>query len=263
MSESEDRSRSSDGDGAGNGGGSRARRVVPITEGHTLFGRTVYVVLWVLCRTLGITLFGFRARFAEPLPDRGGLVVLSSHQSHLDPLLLGLACDRRLSSLARSSLFYFKPFGIVIAALDAVPIDRNASIVAAMKAVIARLKMGRAVTVFPEGSRTFTGQLAEFKPGFGLIAKRAEVPIVPVAIVGAFECWPRTRSFPRPGRIRVEFGRVISAAEVAALSERELVELCEARIRELDTKARLALGGRWADSARASLQQPGSHQAGA
>jgi 1-acyl-sn-glycerol-3-phosphate acyltransferase len=227
----------------------RDRRVVPIIEGHTLFGRALYAVLWVLSRTLGVALLGFRARFAEPLPERGGLLMLSSHQSHLDPLLLGLACDRRLSSLARSSLFHFKPFGAVIAALDAVPIDRNASMVAAMKAVIARLEAGRVVTIFPEGARTFTGQLAEFKPGFGLIAKRARVPIVPVAIVGAFECWPRTRSVPRPGRIRLEFGEIIPAAEVAALSERELFDLCVARIHDLDARARLALGGHWADSA--------------
>ena len=213
------------------------------TKGQTPFGRVLYAVLWVLSRTLAVTLLGFRVRFAEPLPEKGGLLVLSSHQSHLDPLLLGLSCDRRLSSLARNTLFNFKPFGAVITALDAVPIDRNASMVAAMKAVIARLKAGRAVSVFAEGSRTFNGQLAEIKPGFGLIAKRAGVPIVPVAIVGAFECWPRTRLFPRPGRIRLEFGRIIPAAEVAVLSERELFDLCVARIRELDARARAALAG--------------------
>ena len=76
--------------------------------GHHGFGRWLYDVLWVLCRTLAISLFGFRVRFAEPLPPRGGLLVLSSHQSHLDPLLLGLATDRRLSSLARSSLYRFR-----------------------------------------------------------------------------------------------------------------------------------------------------------
>jgi 1-acyl-sn-glycerol-3-phosphate acyltransferase len=221
----------------------RRRKEPAIPAGRSLFGRILYAVLWVLCRTLGVTLFGIRVRFAEPLPARGGLLVLSSHQSHLDPLLLGLACDRPLSSLARSSLFHFGPFGAVISALDAVPIDRNASMVAAMRAVIARLKAGKAVTVFPEGSRTADGRLGEFKPGFALMAKRAGVPIAPVAIVGAYECWPRSRRLPRPGRIRLEFGKVITADEVAALAEPQLFELCVTRIRDLDALARATRSG--------------------
>ena len=206
--------------------------------GHSLFGRGLYAVLWVLSRTLGIAMFGFRCRFAERLPRRGGLLVLSSHQSHLDPLLLGLATDRRLSSLARSSLYRFKPFGAVITALDAVPIDRQASSVAAMKAVIRRLQAGAAVIIFPEGTRTATGRLGACQGGFALIAKRAGVPIVPVAIVGAFECWPRTRPFPRPGRVRLEFGRLLWPDEIAAMDERALVAECAGRLEALDAKAR-------------------------
>jgi 1-acyl-sn-glycerol-3-phosphate acyltransferase len=185
--------------------------------------------------------FGVRTRFAEPLPERGGLIMLSSHQSHLDPLLLGLACDRRLSSLARSSLYAFKPFGFIITALDAVPIDRNASAVAAMKTVIKRLEDGAAVIIFPEGTRTATGRLGEIKSGFALIAKKAKVPIVPVAIVGAWECWPKTRLLPRPGRIRLEFGRVIRPEEIATLDDRTLVAECTQQLTELDTQARSVL----------------------
>ncbi len=210
--------------------------------GHSRAGRILYTILWGLSRIFGVTVFGYRHRFAEPLPPTGGLLILSSHQSHLDPLLLGLACDRRLSSLARSSLFHFRPFGVIITLLDAVPIDRNASMVTAMKGIIARLKAGAAVTIFPEGSRTFDGQLGEFKAGFSMIAKRANVPIMPVAIVGAFECWPRTRRFPRPGRIRLEFGRIISAEDVARLDDRALFEECVRRIQECDARARTVLG---------------------
>ena len=211
--------------------------------GHSLFGRWLYSTLWILCRTLGVSVFGFRVRFAEPLPRSGGLVVLSSHQSHLDPLLLGLATDRRLSSLARSSLYTFKPFGAVITALDAVPINREASTVQAMKTVIDRLRKGAAVIIFPEGSRTWDGRLGEFKGGFTLLAKKAGVPIVPVAIVGAYECWPRTRRFPRPGRIRLEFGRVIAASEVESLGDRELFDRCVAEITALDAQARSLRSG--------------------
>ena len=206
--------------------------------GHTLFGRCLYAVLWVLSRTLGITVLGFRCRFAEPLPRRGGLLVLSSHQSHLDPLLLGLATDRRLSSLARSSLYRCKPFGAVITARVAVPIDREASSGAAMKAVIRRLEAGAAVIIFPEGTRTATGRLGECKSGFALIAKRAGVPIVPVAIVGAFECWPRMRLLPRPGRVRLEFGRLLRPDEIAGMDERTIVAECARRLEQLDATAR-------------------------
>ena len=210
----------------------------PRPRGHSTFGRWLYSSLWILCRALGISVFGVRARFAEPLPATGGLIVLSSHQSHLDPLLLGLACNRRLSSLARSSLYRFKPFGFVITALDAVPIDREASAVAAMKTVIKRLEDGAAVIIFPEGTRTPTGGLGEIKSGFALLAKRARVPIVPVAIVGAWECWPRTRLVPRPGRIRLEFGRLLRPEEIAEMDERTLLAECTSRLEELDAAAR-------------------------
>jgi 1-acyl-sn-glycerol-3-phosphate acyltransferase len=225
-----------------------AARTGASAGGHHGWGRLLYDVLWVLCRTLAVAVFGFRVRFAEPLPDEGGLLVLSSHQSHLDPLLLGLAARRRLSSLARSSLYGFKPFAAVITALDAVPIDREGSMIKAMKAVIERLEHGAAVTIFPEGARTHDGQLGEFKSGFALIAKKAGVPIVPVAIVGAYECWPRTRVLPRPGRIRLEFGRVIRADEIAALDERAIVDRCTRELHALDAAARGLRDGRGAGS---------------
>lgn len=203
----------------------------------------LYDLLWVLCRTLAVSVLGFRLGRAEPLPSSGGLLVLSSHQSHLDPLLLGLATQRRLSSLARSSLFRFGPFGRVITALDAIPINREASTVQAMKMVISRLRNGAAVIVFPEGTRTANGQLGEIKSGFAILAKRSRVPIVPVAIVGAYECWPRSRLLPRPGRIRLEFGPVITAAEVAELGERELVKRCVDSLQTLDQQARRLRSG--------------------
>ena len=191
-----------------------------------------------------MALFGVRVGCDEPLPSAGGVLVLSTHQSHLDPLVLGLATNRRLSSMARSSLYRFKPFGFVITALDAVPIDRAGSAVAAMKVVIKRLQDGAAVIIFPEGTRTHDGRMGEIKSGFAILAKKARVPIAPVAIVGAYECWPRSRLFPRPGRIRVEFGRVLSVDEVAALDEQTLVAECTRRLEALDARGRAARAGR-------------------
>ena len=224
---------------------------------HTTFGRWLYTLLWVLCRTFAVSLLGFRVRFAERPPREGGVLVLSTHQSHLDPLLLGLSLDRRISSLARASLFAFGPFGRVITALDAIPIDREGSAVAAMKAVIARLKAGAAVIVFPEGTRTATGRLGVIKPGFAVLAKRSAVPILPVAIVGAFECWPRTALLPRPGRIRLEYGLMVTVEEVAALDDRALTEVCVERLERLDALARATRAGRPAETI--SRSAPSGH----
>lgn len=210
---------------------------------HSPAGRCLYAVLWVLSRTLAVSLLGFRARFARPVPSTGGLLVLSSHQSHLDPLLVGLALDRRISSLARSSLYAFGPFGAAIRALDAVPIDRSASMVQALKAVIARLDRGAAVLIFPEGTRTADGRLGEIKAGFSLMARKAGVPILPVAIVGAFECWPRSRLLPRPGRVRLEFGAPIPPEALAGLDDRAVTALCTERLHALDATARRMLAG--------------------
>ena len=208
-----------------------------------LHERLFYDTLWVLCRTLGVALLGIRFRFAEPLPVSGGLLVLSSHQSLLDPLILGLVSPRRLASLARSSLFRWRPFAAVISALDAVPIDRDASQVATMKAVIRKLQQGAAMVIYPEGTRTSDGTLGEVKGGFALIAKRAGVPILPAVIVGAWECWPRTRSYPLPGRVRVEFGEIISTEQIAAMDDAALVAEVRKRLAALDRQARRVRDG--------------------
>jgi hypothetical protein len=65
-----------------------------------------------------------------------------------------------------------------------------------------------------------------------------------VAIVGAYECWPRSRRFPRPGRVRLEFGRVTTPAEVAAVDDATLTAALTAQLHELDAAARAARAGR-------------------
>jgi 1-acyl-sn-glycerol-3-phosphate acyltransferase len=159
--------------------------------------------------------------------------------------------------MARSTLYRFKPFGFVITALDAVPVDREASALAGMKAVIERLRRGAAVIIFPEGTRSSTGRLGEIKGGFSILARRAGVPIVPVAIVGAYECWPRSRRFPRPGRIRLEFGRVITPAEIATLDDATLTAEATRLLHELDAAARAARAGRPFTAPSGSRPGPG------
>ena len=101
-----------------------------------------------------------------------------------------------------------------------------------------RLKRGELVLLFPEGTRTNDGEVQAIKPGFCALARRAEVPLVPVAVDGAFDAWPRQRSFPRPAVIHVQFGEPILPAQVKLLSDEQLVREVESRIRACHARAR-------------------------
>jgi 1-acyl-sn-glycerol-3-phosphate acyltransferase len=88
------------------------------------------------------------------------------------------------------------------------------------------------VLIFPEGTRTRDGEVAAFRPGFTVLAARSGAWILPVAIEGAFEAWPRWRRLPQRGTIHVQYGEPISPQEITGRDERELVAEVERRVRQ-------------------------------
>jgi 1-acyl-sn-glycerol-3-phosphate acyltransferase len=158
----------------------------------------------------------------------GPVLLVANHQSHLDPVLIGLACPRQLKFLARVGLFFW-PFSWWIRALGAVKIDRESAL-GGIKTALKLLKDGNAVAVFPEGSRTFDGLIHEFLPGFCVLARRSGATIVPVAIDGAFAAMPRGSILVRPARITLAFTPRITPNEYGMLSDAELIDLVTERL---------------------------------
>ena len=200
--------------------------------------RLWYGFLHVVCRLLATLLFQVRVRGRERAPRYGGVLVLSNHQSYFDPVLVGLACDRQLNYLARSTLFGFAPLRLLIQSLDAIPIDREGIGLAGLKETLRRLKRGELVLIFPEGTRTRDGEMSPLKPGFSALAKRAGVPLLPVGIDGAYQAWPRRQLLPGASTIHIQFGEPLSADAAAAYDDRQLVDEIERRIRECHRRAR-------------------------
>ena len=120
----------------------------------------------------------------------------------------------------------------LIKSLDAIPIDRDGLGLNGLKESLRRLKRGEMVLIFPEGTRSRDGDVADFRPGFTVLAARAKAWILPVAIEGAFAAWPRWQKLPGLGRIHVHYGDPISPEEVVAREERELVAEVQRRVRE-------------------------------
>jgi 1-acyl-sn-glycerol-3-phosphate acyltransferase len=205
---------------------------------RSLAKRLLYDAIHCSCRLSATALFHIRCSGREYEPREGGALVLSNHQSLFDPLIVGLTLNRRMSPLARDTLFRFAPFAWLIRSLEAIPIDREGSGLAGLKEMLRRLKAGQIVLIFPEGTRTLDGEVATIKPGFSALAKRAKVPLLPMGIDGAYQAWPRTQLLPGLATIHIHVGEPISPEEAQAASERDLVAEVQQRIHRCHQLAR-------------------------
>lgn len=174
---------------------------------------------------------GIRATGRENVPKSGGVLLISNHLSHLDVFVLGLLLPRTLNYVARSTLF--KPvLGPLIRSLGGFPIQREGMGASGLKETLRRLRDGKIVTFFPEGTRSRDGELQPLKPGVSALAERGRVPIVPAGLAGTFESWPRNRSFPWPHPIRIHYGRAIQPEELAGLDAEAITALLHQRLGE-------------------------------
>ncbi|MDG2381025.1 MAG: lysophospholipid acyltransferase family protein [Pirellulaceae bacterium] len=201
-----------------------------MAQSKSFLQRITYKLTQLSARLAGVIWFQLRCEGRDQIPMSGGVLVCSNHQSYLDPVLIGLACDRRLNYLARDTLFDSKMLGWLIRWYDAIPIQRDGFGLSGIKETLKRLKREEMVLIFPEGTRTLSGQIGPLKPGFCSLARRGTVALLPVAIAGAFEAWPRGQRLPGRSQIHIQFGSPISPEEIAKLSDDQLVKCLQTRI---------------------------------
>ncbi len=151
-------------------------------------------------------LFRLEVRGREHVPSTGPLLLVSNHVSVLDPPLVGGAAPRELHFMAKEELFRIPLFGRLIDALNARPVKRDGSDSRALKTALRLLAEGRALLVFPEGTRGVEGRLGEGKAGVGMLAVMSGAPVVPVHVSGSGRALPAGRTVPRPAKVRVRFG---------------------------------------------------------
>ncbi len=209
---------------------------------HSYGGGAWYRLARWGCQVFCIFFFRFRAYGTKNVPERGGFILAGNHQSYLDPIFCGVALRRHLHFVARDSLFRNRFFALLIRSLNAIPVKRDKPDVSSIKTVIARLKQGNGVCLFPEATRTSDGRIRAFKPGFGLLCRQAEVPVVPVLIDGAFECWPRHKKIFSPAPVAVCYGQAITVEQAKNMSDRELAEVVTCRLRQMQDICRLKHG---------------------
>ena len=164
------------------------------------FGRTLawlYGRLFLRVRVSGV----------ENIPTEGGLIVASNHISYFDPPVMGSFVPRELHFFAKHTLFSVPLLGFLIRRTNAIPVRRGSIDRAALEQADRIVSAGKALVLFPEGTRSRTGELRSPKSGVGILAHRTGCPVVPVYVQGLNTAW---RCFFGRARARIVYGEPLS-----------------------------------------------------
>jgi len=196
------------------------------------------IVWWTLRAILYVWFrmtYRFQAWGGDNIPNSGPVLLLSNHQSFFDPIIVGLGINRRrFYAMARSGLFNNWFFSALIRTLNAIPVERGESDIAAMRKCLEALDLNHALLIFPEGTRTDNGTTKHFATGTMLLIKRSKADVVPVAIEGAYHVWSKTRKYPKlTGRIGVMYGRPLAAKDLIALEPAEALQKIQDQVEQM------------------------------
>ena len=170
---------------------------------QSVFGATtsVFMNTWLRVECFGL----------ENVPKTGAYILSANHCSHLDSVAIREVLGKRAAGLhvmgakdyffdTRLKSWFFTTF------LNALPFDREENAAQSLAACKTVLETGRAILLFPEGTRSVSGELQTFKPGIGVLAIELDFPVIPIYLRGTFESLPKGRSLPRPSRVEVRIG---------------------------------------------------------
>ncbi|MBL8059481.1 MAG: 1-acyl-sn-glycerol-3-phosphate acyltransferase [Chthonomonas sp.] len=172
-------------------------------------------VRWFV-RSVVLNILGpVRVMNEENEPLVGPVIVAPIHLSYLDPPLVACCMRRAITFMAKEELF--KPgLGALIRSLGAFPVQRGAGDTEAIRIALKLLEEGRAVLLFPEGTRGDGVKMGKLTAGVAMLARRTGARVFPIGIRGCEKVWPRHQKWPRRSPITVVFGAPMTYAEVVA-----------------------------------------------
>jgi long-chain acyl-CoA synthetase len=167
--------------------------------------------------------FHLKVSGLEKLPESGPYILSSNHQSYIDPLILACLMPwdifGRLFAVGTSDIFGKGFMRRLARSIKVVVTDPDANLIPAMRAGSFGLRHGLVLILYPEGERSIDGSPKVFKKGAAILSIHLQVPIVPVAIEGFYDAWPRTKFFQRFAPLKMTFGDPIMPPPESAASE--------------------------------------------
>lgn len=174
-----------------------------------------YRVLVAIIRPILHIIFPHRVTGAENIPEDGAVLLCSNHVSMIDPVFLACKAKREIRFLAKKELTHNKLMGFLIDRLRAVPVERGASDMAAMRTCMGVLKEGSVLGVFPQGHRYKKDENREIQSGAAIMALRTRVPVIPVHISSPVKAFRFTK---------IEVGKPLELSDIARLDAPSIAE---------------------------------------
>jgi 1-acyl-sn-glycerol-3-phosphate acyltransferase len=160
------------------------------------------------------TFYDYTQSGIEYIPCSGPVIFAANHVSFYDPPAIGACLQRQINYFARDTLFKGL-FGKALVEIGTIPVARENAEVKSLKAIFKSLKAGGAVAIYPEGTRSPDGKLAEPKPGAGMIAAKSKANVIPTRLFGTYEAYGRNAKLPKlGGHIHIAYGEPMSVADI-------------------------------------------------
>jgi 1-acyl-sn-glycerol-3-phosphate acyltransferase len=165
----------------------------------------------------------------ENIPAEGGVLLCANHIDNLDPPVVGITAPRPVHFMAKDELFSVPLLGKIVPHLNAFPVKRGMSDREALRKGLAILKDGKVLGLFPEGTRSKTGEMGKGLAGAGFFALRSDAHIVPCAIIGPYKAFQK---------LKVVYGKPIDMAIVKEnkLNAEQATDLIMGEIQKLITE---------------------------
>jgi long-chain acyl-CoA synthetase len=202
----------------------------PITDPEVLgmarnqwFSDIFFFLLARFLHLVSLGLFHLKVKGLENLPEKGPYLLCSNHQSYFDPVVMASLLPWRLFrttfALGTSDIFGKGFMRRLARWIRVVVLDPDANLIPAMRAGAYGLRQGLTLVLYPEGERSNTGKPAVFRKGAAILSIHEQVPIVPVAIEGFYDAWPRHQKWPTLSNLRMVFGKPIVPPPVSEASD--------------------------------------------
>jgi 1-acyl-sn-glycerol-3-phosphate acyltransferase len=186
----------------------------------------LYNVGKMLCAVILKPLYKLEVIGTENIPTTGGVIICSNHIDNLDPPVVGISSTRSIHFMAKDELFKLPVLKALLPSIQAFPVKRGMSDKQALRIGLQLLKNGKVLGLFPEGTRSKTGELGKGLAGAGFFALRTEAQVVPCAIIGPYKPFKA---------VKVVFGKPVNMKELKERkgSAEEATELIMDTIQQL------------------------------